>query len=344
VAVVTREGQTAMAVNPAAPAFLEQRQFNLSLGYGEAEETGGDAYDLELTDRPEFWGGGLEGYVPLSRVTLFGGAGHVSESIDWQQVYPGEGVVLWGDGDERSTAINLGVAGALHEMVALGGQLLTLRRSLNEDGRGVSYDVSDTFLSGEFGLLVATPAQVNFGLTWRWEDGNDEALFSREASGINETLKAGAAWQQGDGRWLVGVEYVDRKPLSLGDPVFWSSREFEEEVVFGEERVHLYGEYRFERLSIRAGVCRSSTDEAVPIYDHATGGFSDYEFDVDHLVFSGGLSGRFSGRLGWDAYLQWATGDSRCRFETYDGPVYDYEDEALRLGFGVTWRFGGAGD
>ena len=340
VAVAPRDGQAAMSVNPAAPGFLEQGQVNLNFNYGDRIETGKDIYGLELTDHPKSWSGGLEGYWPFNRVTVFGGVGTESESVDWHLVLPGEGIYLWGDGRERSTTINLGAAGAFHDMVALGGQWLTMRRSLEEEGRGYTHEFSDSFNSGEVGVLVMTPAQVNFGLTWRSEDSNDEALFSNRALGINEMLRVGAAFQKKEGNWLVGVEYVNRRQLSLGDPTYLYFRKFEEQILLGEERVHVYGEYRLERLSVRAGLCRSRTDKAVPVYNYGADDYLDYDFDTDRLIFSFGLSGHFSDSFGWEFFLQRVVGDSVCHFETFDRPVYDYEDKALRVGFGVTFLFG----
>jgi len=247
------------------------------------------------------------------------------------------GGCVWGNGHLRSMTINLGVAGAVHEMVALGGQLLTLSRSRDEVGRGNHYDVSNNFLSGEAGLLVVTPAQVNLGLTWRSGDSNDETFTSYRAMGINETLKVGAAYQKKEGNWLVGAEYVHRRELPLEEPVYYATTHgFEEELQFGGKRIHFYGEYGFEKICIRAGLCLSSTDKDIPHYDDYTEEIIDYEFDTERLIVSFGISGRFSDHVGWDLFLQRATGDRLGRSESYDWVVYDYEDESLRIGFGLT--------
>jgi len=337
IAIAPKDGQTAMAVNPAAPAFLRQRQLNLNLTHGDRKETGENIYYLERTDEPSSWGGGLEGYLPFELATVFGGIGGESETRNWREEMLGEGTMLWGDGHTRDTWLHLGVAGAVHEMVALGGQWLSWTRSLEEEGRGWSYDETDTFHAGEAGLLIVTPAQLNFGLTWRSGDSNDGITLDHQAKGINEMLRIGAAFQKRDGSWLLGIEYVDRQPISLDEITSFYNLNFEEEMLFGEELVHLYGEYRFGSVSARAGLCWSRSDGSVPEFDPEHGDPREYFYDTEHLLASFGISGRITDTVGWEFFLQQLFGDSRADLEGHSRPVYEYESTARRIGLGLTF-------
>jgi hypothetical protein len=342
VAVVPKDGQTAMAVNPAAPALLKQRQISISLAHRERQVEGYEWNDFDLDADFSSWDGDLEGYLPFGPVTVFGAIGGGSETKDWQRVETIRGEYSqYGDRKEESTLIRVGAAGVILERIAVGAQLLMLSRSKEDDEvRGLDYDISNNFTSEEFGVLMVTSAHVNLGLTWRAGDDNGRRFNRYHGMGLPETLRVGAAYQKEDGSWLVGLEYVSLETVSLVNPEI-GFLPFEDEHLFGEQRIHLYGEYRFKAVSARAGLCLGDTDETLAEYTSYDDEFDYADLDHERLTISAGLSGRFSEHLGWDLFYQHFTGDGYGEIDMpdYFMPLYDYDEDGFSFGFGLTVRF-----
>jgi len=338
IAIAPQDGRTAIAVNPAAPGFLRQRQFNISLSAGDRDTTGENFNLYPMTDEKSLASGGAEGYLPIGQFTLFAGLGTSTVTRDWEQRGNSGEHSLWDDGHDKSYHGNLGLAGRIGDLVSIGGQLLLWDRTTRGTGRGYHYDESYKVHSGELGVLVVTPAQVNVGVTWRSEDTEGERYGNHLVTAIQEALKIGAAWQKKGGHWLAGIEYVSLRKIDLEEADWWGNIRFDGDLYMGEDQVHLYGEYHWDRWTARAGVCHGDGEDTV-----ATDNYYDerehYYFDNDLFVISLGFSGRATDRIGWDLFLQRAEGDGRGDHDATRWPVYTYSSDTWLAGFGVTVLF-----
>ncbi len=337
VAVVPLKGQTAMAINPAAPGFMEQRQINFNLDYLAGERT---THWTRVTENPlaadsTGFGAGGEFYFPLGPVNLFFGLGSEFDTVEstgtaWHHYY------MMAEEKISSTSIKpfLGLAGSFSDVVSVGGRMLYWHNDTTDgpDGGSFEFNHDARLFAGEFGILVVTPIELNFGLTWSTEDSEvhrDEIRYSSFTIaqdylyGMPSTLRIGTAYQKEDGSWLAGVEYaiVDDLDLVFGDHDLTHTFP-------GEKLVTVYGEYWFGKFGLRGGAGRRVMDDTTHDNDH----WRDYISPVesDSWVLSAGCTYRKSDKVGFDFFLQKIDGDGTTSISTFD-------DEYWRLGFGMTF-------
>jgi len=336
VAVAPVEGQTAMAVNPAAPGLMKQRQFNVNLEYGSGERAthwfrAGEYLDTDSRDL----GAGAEFYLPLGPANLFFGLGTELETVEaggtaWHHHYHGT------DAERSTTSIkpHLGLAGNFDDLVSVGGRLLYWHADSTYDlTEGFKFNHDAQLLAGELGILVTTPAGLNFGFTWSTEDGAAErdviqvgrASFAEEHFfGLPSTLRIGTAYQRKDGSWLAGIEYAVVDDLDLDFVI-------NDQLTFtfpGEKLLTVYGEYWIGDLGLRGSAGLRAMDDMTYDNEYWRDWISPTE--SDSWLIAAGCTYRRSETVGIDLFLQRVDGDGASQISTFD-------EDHWRIGFGMTF-------